>query len=285
MKAYIPSSVAGVRLTKPALLGRRLHARPRRAAPAPVSCLRLGCAQIPERAVAPDRRQRRREVLGRGRRGRRPLQRPGVPRVLPRQPAPPQAVDDVDDQQQHAHRRDQRPERDQHVDRAPPGQVRVGVDPARHPHQPDDVHREERQVDADHRQPELPQPEPVDPASGRTSWGTSSRARPARRRWCRRTARSGSAPPRSRCPWPASRSAPSRSGPRSRRRSGTCTSSASAYSIGISKRIRPPQIVASQFRILTPVGIAITIVVAPKNASGMNPMPAVNMWCAQTSIE
>ena len=67
------------------------------------------------------------------------------------------------------------------VQRAPAGQVRVGVDPARHAHQPEDVHREERQVEADHHQPEVPSARAARRAGGRSSWGTSSRS-PARMR-------------------------------------------------------------------------------------------------------
>jgi len=55
-----------------------------------------------------------------------------------------------------------------------------------------------------------------------------------------------------------------------------------AKSIAVVKRIEPPHIVAVQFRIFTPVGIAISIVLAPKTASGVGPRPVVNMWWAQT---
>ena len=41
--------------------------------------------------------------------------------------------------------------------------------------------------------------------------------------------------------------------------------------------------VASQLKILMPVGIAMSMLVAPKTASGVKPRPTANMWCAQTS--
>ena len=47
-------------------------------------------------------------------------------------------------------------------------------------------------------------------------------------------------------------------------------------------RIDPPHIVAIQLKIFTPVGIAMSIVVTPKNVSAIGPMPTANMWCAHT---
>ena len=46
--------------------------------------------------------------------------------------------------------------------------------------------------------------------------------------------------------------------------------------------MRPPHIVASQLKILMPVGTAMSIVLTAKTASAIGPMPTANMWCAQT---
>ena len=59
----------------------------------------------------------------------------------------------------------------------------------------------------------------------------------------------------------------------------------SAYSIGVSKLRFPRQSVASQLKILIPVGTAMTIDAIMKNACSEIGSPTVNMWCAQTSIE
>ena len=44
----------------------------------------------------------------------------------------------------------------------------------------------------------------------------------------------------------------------------------------------PPYTVEIQLKIFTPVGTAISIVLAAKNAVAMGPSPVVNMWCAHT---
>ena len=59
----------------------------------------------------------------------------------------------------------------------------------------------------------------------------------------------------------------------------------SAYSIGVSKWMFPRQSVASQLKIFTPVGTAITIEETMKKMFRKAGIPTVNMWCAQTSIE
>ena len=56
-----------------------------------------------------------------------------------------------------------------------------------------------------------------------------------------------------------------------------------AHSIGVSKVIEPPHMVAIQLKILTPVGTAMTIVAAVKYIFSSTLMPVVNMWCAQTT--
>ena len=55
-----------------------------------------------------------------------------------------------------------------------------------------------------------------------------------------------------------------------------------ANSADVVKRIWPPYIVASQLKIFTPVGMAMSIVVMPNTESAIGPMPTANMWCAHT---
>src|SRR5512142_273161 len=59
----------------------------------------------------------------------------------------------------------------------------------------------------------------------------------------------------------------------------------STKSSGVSKVRLPRHVVASQLKILIPVGTAITIDEIMKNESRPTGSPVVNMWCAQTSIE
>ena len=53
-------------------------------------------------------------------------------------------------------------------------------------------------------------------------------------------------------------------------------------SMGSSKRILPPYMVASQLKILIPVGIATSIVEIAKKVLAIGLIPTVNMWCAHT---
>jgi hypothetical protein len=55
-----------------------------------------------------------------------------------------------------------------------------------------------------------------------------------------------------------------------------------AHSIGVSKLIEPRHIVATQLKIFTPVGMAISIVAYMKKSWPVTGMPVVNMWCAHT---
>src|SRR5882762_8675661 len=57
-----------------------------------------------------------------------------------------------------------------------------------------------------------------------------------------------------------------------------------ANSIGVLKWIFPPHMVASQLKILIPVGTAIAIVERTKNVFAFGFMPTVNMWWAHTLI-
>ena len=51
-----------------------------------------------------------------------------------------------------------------------------------------------------------------------------------------------------------------------------------ANNMGVSNRILPPHIVPIQLKILTPVGIAISIVRMENAEVATTPMPVVNMW-------
>ena len=57
---------------------------------------------------------------------------------------------------------------------------------------------------------------------------------------------------------------------------------ATQKSIGALNWIFPPHIVASQLKILIPVGTAMAIVEMTKKAFAGALMPTVNMWCAHT---
>ena len=57
------------------------------------------------------------------------------------------------------------------------------------------------------------------------------------------------------------------------------------HSIGVSNEMFPRQIVASQLKIFTPVGMAITIELSMKKMSSPIGSPTANMWCAHTSSE
>ena len=56
----------------------------------------------------------------------------------------------------------------------------------------------------------------------------------------------------------------------------------SANSRGVLNWIEPPQRVASQLKILTPVGTPMAMVAPAKAAVAQAPRPVVNMWCAHT---
>ncbi len=55
-----------------------------------------------------------------------------------------------------------------------------------------------------------------------------------------------------------------------------------AKSMGVGNRRAPPHMVASQLKILIPVGMAMIIVLATKKESAMGPSPTVNMWWLHT---
>ena len=51
-----------------------------------------------------------------------------------------------------------------------------------------------------------------------------------------------------------------------------------AKSMGVSKRIRPPHMVPIQLKILTPVGIAMSMVRIENADVATIPIPVVNIW-------
>jgi len=58
-----------------------------------------------------------------------------------------------------------------------------------------------------------------------------------------------------------------------------------ANSMGVSNDSEPCHIVATQLKIFTPVGTAISIVAYMKNSCPVTGIPTVYMWCAQTRKE
>ena len=55
-----------------------------------------------------------------------------------------------------------------------------------------------------------------------------------------------------------------------------------ANNIAVVKRIAPPQSVAVQLKIFTPVGTAMNIVEIPNAETATGPRPTANMWWAHT---
>ena len=141
----------------------------------------------------------------------------------------------------------------------------VGI-AARHARQAEEVHREEGEVEEDQRQPRSGSCRASRCTSRRSTSGPSSRCRRTSRTASRPPARSGSAPPRSRCPaagWSIgaiARISPVKPPIVNTNRKPT------AHSIGVSKVIEPRHMVAIQLKIFTPVGTAISIVAYMKNS-------------------
>ena len=119
------------------------------------------------------------EVAVRRGRGSRPLQRVGVPGIGAR-PAPEEhRTEEVQHNQRlRCHQRERRVghEAVQRHELGVHGRLRVIGDAARHPRQPEDVHREEDEVERDERQNEVAACRASRSSVGRTSWGTSSRS-------------------------------------------------------------------------------------------------------------
>ena len=74
-------------------------------------------------------------------------------------PARPKPQHEVDHEQQHAGREHEGADGGDQVERVPAHGGRIGPHAARHAHQTGDVHREERDVEAEEHQPEHPAPE------------------------------------------------------------------------------------------------------------------------------
>ena len=110
---------------------------------------------VPQRLVMLDMRN----AAGAVGLARQPLQRRRAPGVVVRLLRAALAADQVDDEQQHPRRDDDRADRRQQVGHFQPQTRRIGVDAARHAQHARQVHREEGQVEA-------AEDEPEDPAAG-----------------------------------------------------------------------------------------------------------------------
>src|SRR2546421_12063779 len=61
-----------------------------------------------------------------------------------------------------------------------------------------------------------------------------------------------------------------------------CDTSATAKHMAVVNRSFPPQSVATQLKIFTPVGTAMNMVDIENAATVTGPAPDANMWCAHT---
>ena len=113
---------------------------------------------VPQGRPARDDGQRL-EVIGRRRGLRRPLQCLGAPRVPFGRSAAPAADRDVDQEEKDRNSHDAGADRRGEIESAPTPVGKVRIDAARHPVEPELVHRKERQVEADEEKPEVPEPE------------------------------------------------------------------------------------------------------------------------------
>ena len=84
----------------------------------------------------------------------RPFQRSRLPRIACRQRLLAARPQQIDRKQHKARGNNERPDRGDQVEQIPSHHRRVGIDPARHPHQPGEMHRHEGDVEADKHQPE-----------------------------------------------------------------------------------------------------------------------------------
>src|SRR5438132_2787316 len=110
--------------------------------------------EIPERPPAADDRECR-EVVGRGRRFRGPLERPRIPGIVPRARALEVGPDQVGNEHQRAEPLEHYADRHQEIPRVPTAPGLVGVYSPRHAEKPGDVHAIERQVEADEEETEV----------------------------------------------------------------------------------------------------------------------------------
>src|SRR5579864_2689737 len=103
-------------------------------------------------------RERRPPVAVRRWRGRAPLEGVGVPRVLPADRAAEHAAEEVVDEYELRRAQHEGGQGDERVDRPRVAEERVGagvVQPPAVPHEPEEVHREERRVNAEEREEEV----------------------------------------------------------------------------------------------------------------------------------
>src|SRR6266851_5422253 len=114
-----------------------------------------GQAQVAQRSLGPNTRQRAKVIDG-WRRGGQPLERVAEPRIVagfcavgPRRPRVPDEDENGKTEHECADRLD-------HVQRQEAGLDRIGGDAPLHAHHAQDVHGEEGQVEADQHQPEVP---------------------------------------------------------------------------------------------------------------------------------
>ena len=124
------------------------------------------------------------KLYGRRRRGRSPIRVSAVPRVRPGRSAATQPLRRglTKNNRMPARKGTPRSRRSGWSSRTP-SRCGIGLDPTRHAHQPEPVHREEGKVEADEHQPRRPSGRAARPSSGPSSWGTSDRPRrpPAKR--------------------------------------------------------------------------------------------------------
>src|ERR1700675_554230 len=104
--------------------------------------------KVPERAAALNYRDRG-EVVGRRRRIRGPLERPGIPRITSSGFAPEIGPEQVSQEDQNPGSLKENSNGHNEVPRVPTTPRFVGVDPSRHAQQSWDMHEVEGQVEAD----------------------------------------------------------------------------------------------------------------------------------------
>src|SRR5437867_6745914 len=101
------------------------------------------------------------EIVVRRRRRDRPFQRAPIPRVMAGCLPASQAVDEIDYENENGSRDCEGPDRRKQVPEVPSLALRIGRDATGHAEKPGDVHRKERQVEADEHQPEMYLSQPI----------------------------------------------------------------------------------------------------------------------------
>src|SRR5690242_14410363 len=137
----------------------RRHEHFRRIVLQPLDCSD-DAVPFPQRLTSADH-DRRVKVAGGRRRVRCPFQRARIPWIGARCCATSITARDVDDEQQDAENDDRRANRRHEIQRAPARLRGIRVDAARHPLESEDVHRKERDVEADEEEPKVPPAQPV----------------------------------------------------------------------------------------------------------------------------